>query len=180
MNPVPKLLAATAVLLALPVMAQTTYRWVDKSGGVHYSDSPPPPEIREIQEKKLGNTNFVESGPSYLTTRAKQNFPVTFYRDAECKDFCKEARGLLDRRGVPYSEFTLKSNEDLEEFKRVFSVERPQIPALTVGTSKQVGFEQGIWNRLLDEAGYPKTVPPGGRGTGAAGGKPAPAGEPKG
>ncbi len=40
-----------AVLLALPAVAtaEEMYRWVDANGEVHYSDQPPPPEVKEYR-----------------------------------------------------------------------------------------------------------------------------------
>lgn len=160
---------------AAAASAQTMYRWVDKGGQVHYSDTPPPAEVKDVREKKVGAGNYVEVGPSYAARRAQQDFPVTFYRDAECESACKDARKLLERRGIPFSEVVLKSEEDMESFKRSFAVERAQIPALTVGGQKQIGLEDGLWNRLLDDAGYPRAAAPGSPRPPAASPAPSPA-----
>jgi hypothetical protein len=37
-----RLLIATALLLAAPLVAAQAYKWTDASGTVHYSDAPPP------------------------------------------------------------------------------------------------------------------------------------------
>ena len=34
--------------------AQPLYKWVDKSGKVHYSDQPPPKEIKKVDQPRLG------------------------------------------------------------------------------------------------------------------------------
>ena len=36
-------------LLATGADAQNLYRWVDKNGKVHYSDQPPPKEIKKVE-----------------------------------------------------------------------------------------------------------------------------------
>ena len=44
----------TAAVLAPAAQAQTTYRWVDKEGHVHYGDKAPmPAEVKDLQLKKL-------------------------------------------------------------------------------------------------------------------------------
>lgn len=151
------------LLLALftPACAQTMYRWVDKAGQVHYSDTPPAIDVKEVKEKKIGTASYVELGPSYSMRKAQRDFPVTFYRDTECTGACKEAHSLLEKRGIPFKEVTLKTEEDMAGFKRTFNVERAQIPAVTVGGQKQIGFESETWSRLLDAAGYPSSAPAG-------------------
>src|SRR5690606_16178480 len=42
-------LLAAALLATTPaLLAQTTYRWVDERGIVHYSDQPPPAHVRNV------------------------------------------------------------------------------------------------------------------------------------
>lgn len=40
---------AAALLVCPPVSAQTTYRWKDASGNVHYTDKPPPTSAKEAR-----------------------------------------------------------------------------------------------------------------------------------
>jgi hypothetical protein len=94
-------LALAALLVATAVSAQA-YRWVDKDGKVHYSDSPPPAAAKNVEQKKLQGS-VVESGEvPYETQQAARNFPVTVYTTKDCKDLCKTVTDALNRRGVPY------------------------------------------------------------------------------
>ena len=150
---------AAAVVTA--AAAQTLYRWVDKDGRVHYSDQPPP-EAKSLQEKRLGSPNFIDtSTPSYATRKAQQEFPVTLYTAADCQAECKTAREFLGRRGVPFVELAVKSEQEAAQFKQAFGGSDLFVPSLTVGVQKQKGFEEGAWTRLLDDAGYPKSAAPG-------------------
>ena len=55
MQPKRAALALATLALALALAgAQAVYRWVDKNGKVHYSDQPPPEEVKNVQQKKLG------------------------------------------------------------------------------------------------------------------------------
>ncbi|MBL8471891.1 MAG: glutaredoxin family protein [Rhodocyclaceae bacterium] len=161
------------------VPAQQTYRWVDKNGGVHYSDSPPPDDARQVQQKRLGANSIIDTTDMpYLLRQAVQNFPVTLYLNVECDKYCEQARQLLQKRGVPYSERPLRTKEEIDAFVREFKLKESFVPALAVGSEHHAGFEASAWNRALDNAGYPAagTVPP----TRGANPAPAPAGRPEG
>lgn len=149
--------------LALGAQAQSVYKWVDKDGRVHFSDRPPPPDARKVEEKKPGRVGYAEAGTPYALQKAQKDFPVTLYRNAECDALCEEARALLANRGIPYADLPLQSDEDMASFRSRFGTAKVQVPSLLVGAQKQVGFEPGLWNRLLDDAGYPQRTAPGAR-----------------
>ena len=73
------LLWAGLLLISGSALADGWYRWLDKSGTVHYGDTPSP-DAAHVEKQK------VDSAPSadyadmpYETRRAQQNFPVTLY-----------------------------------------------------------------------------------------------------
>ena len=145
-----------AILLmaaALPAAAQSAYRWVDADGRVHYSDQPPPQTIRQFDERKV-QPNSGNAQPSFDTRRAAQHFPVTLYTGKECAKPCDDARALLQRRGVPFTETRLESEADVTAFKSRFG-KAPFVPSLLVGKTLESGFADGPWNAALSEAGYP-------------------------
>ncbi len=162
------------VLLALlaPVAdAQTMYRWMDKDGKVHYSDQPPPKEIRKVEERRISTPTIETSTLPYDLQQAAQNFPVTLYTTADCAAPCKSAKDYLAKRGIPYSEKSLAANEEIAEFKKLFNTVNAVVPAILVGAQQHQGFDESSWGSLLDAAGYPRTAIP------KAAGKPAPAGK---
>ncbi len=168
MRIVPICLVSLAVL-ASGADAQTLYRWVDKDGKVHYSDQPPPKEIRKVEERRVSTSTIETSTPSYDLQQAAQNFPVTLYTTPDCDAACKSAKDYLARRGIPYSEKSLVSNEEIAEFKKRFNAANAFVPAIAVGTQQKQGFDEPAWGGILDAAGYPRSAVPG------AAGKPAPA-----
>jgi len=155
MNPhlagLPLLLAALAA--ASPTAAQTAYRWVDKDGHVQYSDQPPPQEIRKFDERKV-QPNRGNAQLPYATRRAAETFPVTLYTGRECGKPCEDGRALLAGRGIPFTETSLETAEDVATFKARFGKE-PFVPTLSVGRESESGFAASAWNGLLDNAGYP-------------------------
>jgi glutaredoxin len=156
MRKIPILMLLLGSLLATSAEAQTTYRWLDKSGKVHYSDQPPPADIGSVEEKQLGKSSVIEtSGPGYATRTAAANFPVTLYSSADCVDACKQARELLNRRHIPYSEKVIRTSDDADAFKQATKATEVFVPSLGVGSQFQRGFLDSGWNTLLDNAGYP-------------------------
>lgn len=149
-----------ALLLTLSVsatFAQGAYRWVDKQGKVHYSDEPPAPaETKKVESKRLDGS--VAGGPadySYEARKAAEDFPVILFIGAECDQDCKDSRALLQRRGIPFNETSIKTPEDMAAYKAATGSGKVLVPTLVVGRKTQIGYEPGLWNGLLDNAGYP-------------------------
>ena len=149
------LAAGVAILLWMPVHAET-YRWVDSEGKIHYSDTPPPPSAKKIEQKRLSTKPGATQPLPYELQLAVRNFPVTLF-NSECGAGCTQARQLLAKRGVPHTEHEATEPSAQEELKKLTggSVE---VPVLRVGKQVLRGFEEGSWNRALDAAGYPKSA----------------------
>lgn len=146
---------AAALLLAGAANAQL-YRWTDPSGRVHFTDTPPPPNARNVQKKHLAPPPSEPSKPAapYVVQQARRTAPVTLYTGLNC-DPCGAARKLLNERGVPFREVSVGDEASAAELKK--DAGGSIVPAIVVGNSSQVGFEQGRYHALLDAAGYPKT-----------------------
>jgi glutaredoxin len=142
---------------AAPVPAEL-YRWVDADGKVHYSDQLPPPNIKQVERKKLGDKPS-EAALPYTLQQAVKNFPVTLYVN-ECGDVCKQARALLAKRGIPHTEKDPTDPAVYDELKKVAGA--AEVPVIQIGRRVVRGFEEGQWNSALDIAGYPQSamIPP--------------------
>ena len=165
-------LLSICLLLVTPTNAQadSLFRWTDKDGKVHYGDKPAEDAIG-TEQKKFGAPNISDDDLPYAVRKARQDFPVTLYSMADCGDPCAQARFLLNKRGIPYVEKNLATNEDIDAFKKLTGGNN--IPALTVGKSLLNGFAAAQWNSELDVAGYPKIAPYGSRPVPPVVGKPA-------
>ncbi|MEO1766356.1 glutaredoxin family protein [Thiobacter aerophilum] len=144
---------------AAAVSAGELYRWVDREGRVHYSDAPPPPNARQVEEKRMP-TNTASGGDlPYATRRAAAAFPVTLFV-SDCGDPCNQARAHLSRRGIPYTVRNPAANQaDAEALSKL--VGSPQVPVLVVGKRRLTGYDAAAWDVALDAAGYPKSRPHG-------------------
>ena len=134
-----------SLLLAWPASAQL-YRWVDDQGQVHYSDQPPPANIKKTQRIKTPSAS-AEPG------RVKAN--VVLY-SAACGATCDQAAEFLAKRGVA---FTLKNADKdaaaAEELKK--RTGDLGVPVLMVGDSMQRGYSPSVWDKMLEMGGYPAT-----------------------
>jgi glutaredoxin len=140
------------VAFAPPAFAQ--YKYVDPSGRVTYSDLPPPPTARVVEQKKLGASTAPTPTLPFEVQQAVSKYPVTIYTGEKCVP-CDDGRNYLRNRGVPFEEKTVSSNDDIALFKQ----QSPDgtAPVLMVGSRKSIGFSQTAWSSLLDNAGYPQT-----------------------
>lgn len=156
--------------------AQQMYKWVDAKGVTHYSDTPPPPASqKQVQVKSFSSTGGSVDLPFELA-QAVRSAPVTLYTTTGCRA-CDSARSVLVARGVPYTEKTVSSADDIEQLKQAGGSD--QLPFILVGRTRLTGFDADALAGALDAASYPskRTVPPGfklGRVVAAAEPKPAP------
>ena len=149
------LLALSAMLcIALPAQAQM-YKWVDKEGRTVYSDQPPPPDAKKVEQKRLIK-NYIETTPgNYETQQAAQRLPVTLYSTEGCGDPCQMAKAYLNGRGVPFTDTKLTSEEQAKPLRTRLGGAL-EVPLLDIGgNTLQKGFEESTWNNLLNAAGYP-------------------------
>ncbi|OGS96648.1 MAG: hypothetical protein A3H31_07830 [Gallionellales bacterium RIFCSPLOWO2_02_FULL_57_47] len=141
--------------MPLGVQAGEIYRWVEPSGIVHYSDVPSA-DAEKISTRKFSEADTPGENLPYETLRAQQNFPVTLYTANGCGAPCDQARSLLSKRGVPFSEKLLKTQEEIDTFFKTSGSNGA--PTLAIGKVYLSGFQEAKWNGELDVAGYPKTA----------------------
>lgn len=146
-----------ACLFALAAHAESTYRWVDKDGAVHYSDVPPPREVQQVELRKLKSANVVDTEEQpYALRKAAADHPVTIYTSTDCHEECAQARSFLTERGVPYSETVVAKPEDVDAYRKTFGPGETFVPSISVGRAQKArGFSRPAWSNMLDLAGYP-------------------------
>ncbi|HSW03733.1 glutaredoxin family protein [Aquabacterium sp.] len=147
------LLAALALLAALPVQAQ--YKVVGPDGKVTYTDRPPTEQsgtvapVRGAAAAPVANATPL---PAELRP-VVQRFPVVLYSAPDCAP-CDSARSLLRQRGIPLTERQVLTNDDLPALERATGSR--SLPTMTVGAQAAAGYSEAQWSSLLDLAGYPR------------------------
>jgi glutaredoxin len=148
-------LLACFAIAPMGTEAGELFRWVDKSGKVHYSDVLPA-DVTDVERKKFSSASSQGEDLPYETLRAQQNFPVTLYVTSGCGAPCNQARAMLNKRGIPFSEKSLKTQEEIDAFYKTSG--SSGAPTLAIGKNYLSGFQEAKWNSELDVAGYPKTA----------------------
>jgi glutaredoxin len=143
------------------VQAQQLYRSVDANGKVSFSDQPPQTskdgKISAARNGKFAEPTTSGSGNSILPADLRDTaakFPVTLYTGKDCAP-CATARNALRTRGIPFTEKTIDTNEDIDSLNRLFG--GSSLPSATIGGQQLKGYSDQEWTQYLDAAGYPKT-----------------------
>jgi glutaredoxin len=150
-------LTLLTALLAGVASAQTVYRWVDAAGRVQYSDQPPPPDAKNVQEKNVQGSSIQNNDVSLASADAQKKNPVTLYV-SECGESCDAAKGYLNKRGIPHTVVDPTRSAELNKKFRE-DTGGTVIPVLKVGERRLTGWSEGNWASALDTAGYPKSAP---------------------
>jgi glutaredoxin len=147
-----RLLPAALLCCAALAHAQL-YKSVGPDGRVTYSDTPPA-AAKQVETRPLPSAAVAAAPLPYELAQVAKAQPVTLFTADKCAP-CDAARSFLAARGVPYTEKTVSSNEDIAALRAAGG--DAQLPMLTIGRSKEKGYEEGAWNTSLNAAGYPKT-----------------------
>jgi glutaredoxin len=155
-----KLLFSLLILCCAASAQAQLYKWVGPDGKITYSDTPPPSSAKQVATKSISSGGPSTVGLPYELSQAVNNNPAQLYTTAKCPS-CDAGRTFLNNRGIPFSEKTISTNEDIEQLRKI-NGGNTQLPYFTVGRNKLTGFEAGAWNDALSGAGYPATnqLPP--------------------
>ncbi|GAC1322741.1 MAG: hypothetical protein NVS3B11_22900 [Collimonas sp.] len=149
--------AAMFFLLMSAASAQAQlFKSTGPDGKVTYSDTPPAAGKAIPQKTVAGAGEGSNSGDGlpYELALAVKNHPATLYSTDKCIP-CDDGRKMLNERGIPFSEKTVKSNEDIAVLRKI--AKDGQLPVLTVGSDKESGFSAPAWGAVLTAAGYPES-----------------------
>lgn len=143
--------------IAAPVAAQQVFRIVGPDGRVTFSDKPPEtPNAKAAPVNAAGNTAAAGAGSAlpFELRQIASRYPVVIYTGNNCAP-CGSGRAYLSGRGIPFTEKTIVSNEDIDALQRLTG--SSSLPALSIGGQQLRGFSEVEWAQFLDAAGYPKT-----------------------
>lgn len=150
---------AVVSLLATTVHAQQIFRSVGAGGKVTYSDKPP---LEAPSKVSTGAGGPGDAGNGVLPFELRQvvsKYPVTLYTTDNCVP-CASARTLLTGRGIPFTEKTVTTADDVQALQRLSGDN--SLPFGTIGGQQLKGFSDSEWTQFLNAAGYPaaSVLPP--------------------
>lgn len=137
--------------LALPCYAM--YKVIGPDGKVTYTDVAPTTVGSRVVPMAGRSVPVPEVALPLDLRQAVTRYPVTLYTATNCVP-CDAGRRSLRERGVPFSERTVTSSDDVESFTRLTG--GTELPALAIGPQMLKGMSQEQWSSFLDAAGYPR------------------------
>ena len=158
----PSTLGRTAAAIALATLACTAgaqvYRIVGPDGKVTFADKPPAADTAaKVAPAGVGHAERPVAANSALPFELRQvasRYPVTFYSGPDCGP-CGSGRAFLSSRGVPFTEKTVSTTDDLSALQRLSG--GVSLPFLTIGGQQLTGYSETEWSQFLDAAGYPRS-----------------------
>jgi glutaredoxin len=152
----PHSLAAALILGSVALTSHAQYKVIGADGRVTYTDRPSAStgdQISPIRSSVSGDT-AANAGLPNEVRQAMQRYPVTLFVTDNCSP-CDSARQLLRQRGVPYSEKTVSTAEDVDALQRLTGGR--DTPTISIGSQVVRGLSTESWTSYLDAAGYPKS-----------------------
>ena len=155
-----KLLAALIVVsvfgISSTAFADGVYRWVDEKGRTVYSDLPPPPDAKKVEQRLMRGSQVETDKQPYAVRKAAESFPVSLYTaPGEKCPGCPLAKQYLAKRGIPYTEVSVENSQLAVDALKVLGDQEVEVPSLVVGGRPYKGYSASEWDAALDSAGYP-------------------------
>ena len=148
-------LAVLALAAAAGTAGAQVYRIVGPDGRVTFSDKPPAEAKAAPSAGASGRTEGASGSLPFELRQVAARYPVTLYSGPNCVP-CGTGRSFLSQRGIPFSEKSVSSAEDIEALGRI-SGGSASLPLLTVGGQQLKGYSEHEWAQFLDAAGYPRS-----------------------
>jgi glutaredoxin len=141
---------------AMGAQAQTVYRIVGVDGRVTFSDKPPvSAEQGKVAATGVGGAAAASAASLPFELRqVATRYPVVLYSAPDCGP-CSAGRNMLTNRGIPFSERSVTTSDDVAALKRLSG--ESSLPFLSIGGQRIKGYTDLEWTQYLDAAGYPKT-----------------------
>ena len=137
--------ACTLFLCSLAVNAGI-YKWVDETGKVHFTDSPPDDIKSEEVELRINTYTSVEIKP--LIERLGKEDKVVMYSATWCR-MCKKAKNYFRENNIPYVSYDVeKSRTGKMDFKLLRG---KSVPIIIVGGKRMNGFTAAKFDRLYKD-----------------------------
>lgn len=132
-------------IVAPPATAEI-FKWIDDSGRVHFSDSPPRERQVEKIEVKINSYTSPEIVPFEASvTPSTRREKVVLYSTTWC-GYCKKARRYFATKGIPFVEYdTETSKKGREDYQ---ALKGTGVPIILVGERRMNGFSPSSFDAL--------------------------------
>lgn len=159
------ILTATLLLIAIHFTTVTAiadmYKWVDKNGVMHFSDTPPK---SEQNVETLETSNYKEPPPKQASTDAEvvpapapeekvkkesvsSGNKVEIFTTSWCR-YCKDAIAFLRTNRIDYQQYDIEKDRQAAERMRSLGG-RGGVPFAVINGNKMYGFSAESYKRAL-------------------------------
>ena len=155
----------TTILLILlasqTVWADSIYKWVDKEGGVHYSDRAPEEDqaegIIEIRPGVSGSSTPAATGaaespppataPPSLSITGPERVEVEIYTTSWCH-YCRDAKRYFRTRGIAFEEYDVEKDPKAARRLKRYNP-RGGVPVTVINGQPILGYAPAAFARAL-------------------------------
>ncbi|HSV46599.1 MAG TPA: glutaredoxin family protein [Ramlibacter sp.] len=146
---------ALAAMAAIPASAQQVFRIVGPDGRITFTDQRPlDPGTKATSAAVAGADSTGSVALPFELRQVVSRYPVTVYTAPNCAP-CSAGRSMLTGRGVPFTEKSVSTNDDIEALQRLSGA--TSLPFVTIGGQQIKGYSETEWTQFLDAAGYPSS-----------------------
>lgn len=139
-------LASILLLVTSTLVHAEIFRWVDESGRVHFTDSPPSDKQVEEVTLKINSYTAVEVIP--LLERLGKDGKVVIYTATWC-GYCAKAKKYFRQNKIPYVAYDVEKNRiGKNDFKLL---KGKSVPIIIIGNRRMNGFNVARFDMLYQQ-----------------------------
>ena len=154
------------LMFTILIMFSTTasiaaiYKWVDKDGTVHFTDSPPSDEsnakVVNPEPNRLdgyGKTTERRKIDNQSTTRTAQdirpeNLPIVELFVTSWCGYCKKAEAYFTRKNIPFVKYDIEKDQKAARRKASLTQSRG-VPFVLIGDVGIPGYSEAAFDKAL-------------------------------
>ena len=136
------------------------YKWTDKDGTVHFTDSPPPSSAEAEVVNPEPNTL---QGYGKVSDRQTPNSPLTESEEGQIRPadlpivelfvtswcgYCKKAEAYFTRRNIPFVKYDVEKDQQAARRKASLTQSRG-VPFVLIGDVGIPGYSEAAFDRAL-------------------------------
>ena len=151
-------------LMATTTWAGSIYKWVDKEGGVHYSDRAPDkdhvegdietrPAVSGNQSPTASEAKGTQSPqvvPSPRPNSDRKNVEVEIYTTSWCR-YCRDAKRYFRSRGIAFKEYDVEKDRQAARRLKRYNP-RGGVPVTVINGRPIMGYAPAAFARALQES----------------------------
>lgn len=142
------LILLLCMLLASSSLRAEIYKWTDKNGAVHFSDSNPgkvPAETVKVRINTYTHVTIQTLPDSSTSRRPAGGGRVVLYGTTWC-GYCKKARQYFDAHHISYADLDIE--KDAGARAQYDSFGGNGVPVIFVGNRRMNGFDASSFDQL--------------------------------